>query len=88
MNISDEAVTAAGYAESHGEIVFDFINQNLLRAALEAAAPYLMAEALTDAAQEARTRGDVGKEDEGGIAAWDFLEWRAQLALRSEGARE
>lgn len=41
MNVPDKAVEAAGYAELNGEVVCNFISEDLLRAALEAAAPYM-----------------------------------------------
>ena len=33
--------------------------------------------ALREAAADTRARGDVGKEEEGGITVWDYLNWRA-----------
>lgn len=37
-------------------------------------------EALREAAKEARERGDIGKEDDGGIKSWIWLEYMARKA--------
>jgi hypothetical protein len=45
MEIPDELVTAAGYAQVDERVVCDFIGEDLLRAALAVAFPSLMAKA-------------------------------------------
>lgn len=42
---------------------------------LEDAIREARAQALEEAAHEARIRGDIGKD--GGLESWDYLEWRA-----------
>jgi len=49
----------------------------LAATAVRAAAPHIIAGTLRALAREARTRGDIGKD--GGIEAWTFLEWHAEL---------
>lgn len=88
MNISDEAVIAAAAKLVQMRRTGKHSSYEYAQAVLEAAAPYIMSEALMAAAEEARIRGDVGKEDEGGITAWDFLAWRARQASGSAGAGE
>ena len=51
---------------------------NLMREALEAAAPVIAAQALEDAARDVAVRGDIGRD--GGISAWNYLNSRAELA--------
>ena len=51
------------------------VSDLLARAAVHVAAPIIITGALRALANEAKTRGDVGKE--GGIEAWTFLEWHA-----------
>lgn len=55
MSIPDEVVTKAGYADYNGEVVCDFITDDLLRAALEAVVPDLTAKLRAEVAfQKAR----------------------------------
>lgn len=51
------------------------IQMNRMRAALEAAAPYIISAHLLDLANDTSVRGDIGKE--GGVEAWDYLRARA-----------
>jgi hypothetical protein len=58
MNISDEAVEAAFMSLPWQSA--DYVDTNALRAALEAAAPHLMAQVLEDLALQAEDFGDDG----------------------------
>ena len=72
MNIPDKAVTAAASA---------FIDAGSLVNALHAAAPYIAAVALREAAADASVRGDIGKD--GGVEAWRYLGARADRILEA-----
>ena len=48
------------------------------RAALEAAAPYIRADALLDAADDVAIRGDIISKNNGGMDAWEYLRARAE----------
>jgi len=50
-----------------------------LRAALEAAAPHMLADHLLTLAADVRARGDIGKD--GGLESWDYLTWQAERVL-------
>jgi hypothetical protein len=54
---------------------------NRVEPAITAAAPHLIAAAIRTIAADTRARGDVGKEEQGGIEAWVYLEWKAQQLL-------
>ena len=50
--------------------------KDLLRLALEAAAPHMLADHLLTLAADVRARGDIGKDD--GLESWDYLTWQAE----------
>lgn len=47
-----------------------------LEAALEAAAPYIIADHLLTLAADVKARGDIGKDE--GLESWDYLTWKAE----------
>jgi hypothetical protein len=83
VSIPDEAVEEARVAIER-EFPYDENNAYIARLALAAAAPYLQAQALRDAAADTRARGDIGKDS--GIEAWDYLNWRADRIEKGDGA--
>lgn len=80
MKIPDEAVEAAKVAIHRASLdVFTHEEADVLaRTALAAAAPFIAAQALVDAARDVAARGDIGRD--GGISAWNYLNSRAELA--------
>lgn len=88
MNISDEAVEVAACdfymsGPQGNDLHWDDLPRQrkgyfLRRAkiALEAAAPYMLAQALDELAADVKARGDIGKD--GGLEAWDYLTWKAE----------
>jgi hypothetical protein len=81
MTVPDEAVEAAArvyellLTTSDPEYVPDLRSD--MRAALTAAAPFIAAQALVDAARDVAARGDIGRD--GSISAWNYLNSRAEL---------
>lgn len=88
--IPTQAVEAAAKAEFESEfrgtpakwefMLEDTRNryQDRVRAALEAAAPHIRADALLDAADDVAIRGDIISKNNGGMDAWDYLRARAE----------
>ena len=85
MSISDEAVEAAAEWLPHSDdcevrperdCTCWQLRADLMRAALEAAAPHMLADHLLTLAADVRARGDIGKD--GGLESWDYLTWQAE----------
>ena len=77
MSVPEAAVEAAWVTVAD---YFDDTEQeswkDILRTALEAAAPHMLADHLLTLAADVRARGDIGKDD--GLESWDYLTWQAE----------
>ena len=70
-----EAIEAAHKAWRAQAALEGSIFEYNLRAAIEAAAPLIVATYLDGLAADVNARGDIGKDE--GREAWDYLTWKA-----------